>query len=64
MGKRCYGVSKIPNELNQDTIIDALRAYKLGSRSIYGMGEVMKSQLMSLSDDDLKKLSRYIPTLR
>jgi len=64
MDKSCYGVSKIPNKLNQDTIFKTLRAYKLGTKNIYGMGEVMKSQLKSLSDDDLKKLSVYIPTLR
>ena len=63
MDKSCYGVSKIPNKLNQDIIIETLRAYKLGNKNIYGMGKVMESQLKSLSDDDLKRLSAYIPTL-
>jgi len=64
MGKSCYGVSKIPNVLNQDTILKTLKAYKKGTLNTYGMGEVMKSQLMSLSDNELKSLSAYIPTLR
>jgi len=64
MEKSCYGVSKIPNILNQDTIIKTLRAYRKGTLNTYGMGEVMKSQLMSFNDEQLKSLSVYIPTLR
>ena len=60
----CYGVSQIPNTLNEVTILTALKAYKNGSKSDYGMGDVMQSQVGGLSHLDLEALAKYIPTLK
>jgi len=64
MERSAYGVSKKVNSLSKDEIISTLRAYKSGSKNSYGMGEVMKSQLNSLSDKQLTELADFIPTLR
>jgi len=64
MERSAYGVSKKVNSLSKDEIISTLRAYKSGSKNSYGMGEVMKAQLNSLSDKQLLKLADFIPTLR
>lgn len=60
----CYGVTEITNTLSKETILEALREYKSGKRNKYGMGNVMKAQIHPLNDDELKALSKYIPTLK
>jgi len=64
MEQSCYGVSKVPNVLSSSDILKALKGYKSGEKSDYGMGAVMNSQVGSLSHEELKALAEYIPTLR
>ncbi len=64
MEQSCYGVSEIPNTLDKGYIREALMQYKNGSKSDYGMGNVMSEQLGGLSDEEIDALSEYIPTLR
>ncbi len=64
MEKAGFGVSKIPNILSSNYILEALRDYKLGKKNDYKMGIVMTNQLKSLSDEELKALAKYIPTLK
>ncbi len=40
-----------------------LKAYKAGTRNEHGMGMLMKGQVASMSDDDIKAISAYIAGL-
>jgi len=41
-----------------------LKEYKAGTRNVYGMGMLMKGQVASLSDEDIKALAAYISSLK
>jgi cytochrome c553 len=43
---------------------EALKGYKAGSRNVHGMGTMMKGQVSSLSDEDIKALAKYISGLK
>ncbi len=60
----CYGVSQVPNTLNESYIKSALKEYKNGLKNDYGMGAVMQSQVGGLSDAEIDALAKYIPTLK
>jgi len=60
----CYGVTQVVNTLNESDILKSLQAYKNGSKSSYGYGDVMQSQIGGLSNLEIKELSKYIPTLK
>lgn len=59
-----FGVSKAPNTLSSEEILERLKGYKAGTLSQYGMGSTMTEQLASLKDEELVELSEYIPTLK
>ncbi len=42
---------------------EKLNAYKVGTLDKYGMGGIMKGQVATLSDDDIKAISEHIATL-
>ncbi|MCF6339441.1 MAG: cytochrome C [Sulfurimonas sp.] len=64
MNESCMGVSKAPNTLSQADLLTALKAYKDGTKSDYGMGSTMTEIVSGYSNDDLEELSKYIPTLK
>lgn len=64
MNESCMGVSQIPNTLSQSYILTALKGYKSGRRSEYGMGSTMTEKVENLSDNELEELSKYISTLK
>jgi len=41
-----------------------LTAYKNGELNKYGLGNIMKMQVATLSDGDIKSLAEYIATLK
>ncbi len=43
---------------------EALKGYKAGTRNVHGMGGLMKGQVASLSDEDIKALAEYIHSLK
>lgn len=63
MEKKCFGVSEIPNTLSTSYISEALTAYRAGGKSDYRMGDTMKEQTSTLTDDEIKALSIYIKAL-
>ncbi len=42
----------------------ALKEYKAGKRNVHGMGALMKGQVASYSDADIKAVSEYIAGLK
>ncbi len=63
MEKACFGVSKIPNSLSAQTILEALTEYKNGTRNNYKMGGAMTARTNMLSDEEIKALSIYVHEL-
>lgn len=63
MEKRGFGVSEPPNSLSSSYILDALTKYRSGIKSDYNMGETMKAQTSTLTNDEIKELSIYIKEL-
>lgn len=59
-----FGVSAAPNTLSSKEILKKLRAYKAGKLNQYSMGMTMTEQLTPLTDEELIKLSEYVPTLK
>ena len=61
--KKALGKSKVINTFKSDMIVTALKGYKDGT---YGgsMKGIMKGQVNSLNDDQIKALAKYIPTLK
>jgi cytochrome c553 len=47
-----------------DVIEKKLHEYKAGTRNVAGMGMLMKGQVASLSDDEIKALAAYIASLK
>jgi len=43
---------------------EALNGYKAGTRNVHGMGALMKGQVASLSDEDIKAVAEYIASLK
>lgn len=62
--KNALGKSAKIGELKQENINTALVNYKKGLMNKYGMGPVMKSQVATMSDEDLLKLSKYVSELK
>ncbi len=48
---------------SKESVVQALKAYKAGSRNLYGMGAVMKGQAGKLSDAQMEALGAYISKL-
>ncbi len=58
------GVSKKISSMKENEIEKALKGYKMGVRNVYNFGGLMKGQVLSLSDDEIKKLAEYISKLK
>ena len=62
-GKKALGVSKVVKGMKADEIVKALEGYKAGT---YGgaMKGVMKGQISSYSDADIKAVAEYIAGIK
>jgi cytochrome c553 len=53
----------IAGQAKEKTVLQ-LTAYKNGELNKYGLGNIMKMQVATLSEDDIKNLAEYIATLK
>ena len=62
-GKKALGVSKVVKGMSKDEIVKALEGYKAGT---FGgpMKGVMKGQIASYSDDQIKAVADYISSIK
>ena len=44
--------------------VKQLTAYKNGTLNLYGMGAIMKAQVRSMTDEDIKAMADYISELK
>ncbi|EMG79996.1 c-type cytochrome [Helicobacter pylori] len=58
--KKALGKSKIVNMMSEKEIEEDLMAFKSGANK----NPVMTAQAKKLSDEDIKALAKYIPTLK
>ncbi|CZE47127.1 c-type cytochrome [Campylobacter geochelonis] len=59
-------LNKIPalNTLEAATMVEDMKKYKAGERNEFKMGAIMKGQMATLSEDDMKAVAEYIQTLK
>ena len=69
----CHGQNGEKKALNKSEVIagwdaakveEALKGYKAGKRNEHGMGGLMKGQVASYSDEDIKAVAAYISSLK
>ena len=69
----CHGAKAEKKALGKSAVIagqdvakteEALKGYKAGTLNKNGMGGLMKGQVASYSDDDIKAVSEYIAGLK
>ena len=69
----CHGAKAEKKALGKSEVIagwdaakteEALKGYKAGTRNVHGMGGLMKGQVASYSDADIKAVSEYIHGLK
>ncbi len=58
--KHALGKSAIIKDMSKADILKALKEYKAGTRNVHGMGGLMKGQVMSLSEEQMKEIADYI----
>ena len=61
--KQALGKSAVITGQDINTTIEQLTKYKSGELDIYGMGRLMKSQVSTLSTEDIEEMAKYINTL-
>ena len=61
---KALDVSKKISTMSSKEIEEALKGYKMGIRNVYNFGGLMKGQVQSLSDDEIKKLADFISKLK
>lgn len=62
--KKALGKSEIAKDKKTEEIKEALIGYKEGTLNKNGMGTLMKTQMATLSDEDIKIISKYISSLK
>jgi len=69
----CHGAKAERKALGKSDVIagwdvakteEALKAYKAGTKNDQGMGGIMKAQVASYSDADIKAVAEYIHSLK
>ena len=69
----CHGAKGEKKGLGKSEVIagwdaakteEALKGYKAGTRNVHGMGGLMKGQVASYSDEDIKAVAEYISKLK
>ena len=58
------GKSEVIAGQSADDLTKKLTEYKAGTRNVAGMGTLMKGQVASMSDEDIKALATYISNLK
>ena len=61
---KALGKSEVIAGQNVADLEKKIQEYKAGTRNVAGMGMLMKGQVGSLSDDDIKAVAEYISTLK
>jgi cytochrome c553 len=61
--KKALGKSAILSGQSASELADKLKAYKVGTRNVAGMGTMMSGQVSNLSKRDILALAEYISTL-
>jgi len=61
--KSAYGVTEIINTWDSVSLKDTLMEYKAGTLDEYGYGELMHSQTVTYTDEEINLVADYIPTL-
>ncbi len=62
--KKALGKSEVIAGWDAAKVEEALKGYKAGTRNVHGMGGLMKGQVASYSDEDIKAVSEYISKLK
>ncbi len=62
--KKALGKSAVIAGLSADKIVEDLKGYKAGTLNLHGMGGLMKGQVASYSDADMKAVADYIQSLK
>ncbi len=62
--KQALGKSEVIKGWDAAKVEEALNGYKAGTRNVHGMGMLMKGQVSSLSDEDIKAVAAYISSLK
>ncbi len=62
--KAALGKSEVISGWSSAKTLEALKGYKAGTRNTKGMGAIMKGQMATLSDSDMKTLSDHIAGLK
>ena len=61
---KALGKSEVIAGQSADDLTKKLTEYKAGTRNVAGMGTLMKGQVGSMSDEDIKALATYISNLK
>jgi len=61
---KALGKSEVIAGQNADDLVKKIEAYKAGTRNVAGMGALMKGQVGSLSDEEIKAVAAYISSLK
>jgi len=62
--KKALGKSEVIKGWDAAKVEEALKGYKAGTRNVHGMGGLMKGQVASYSDADIKAVAAYISSLK
>lgn len=62
--KKALQQSALIGGQSQEITLKELKAYKNGELNQYGLGNIMKMQLITLSEENLKELANYIEKLK
>lgn len=62
--KAALGKSEVIAGWSSAKTLDALKGYKAGTRNTKGMGALMKGQIATLNDADMKALADHIAGLK
>lgn len=62
--KAALGKSEVIAGWSSVKTLDALKGYKAGTRNTKGMGALMKGQIATLNDADMKALADHIAGLK
>ncbi len=62
--KKALGKSEVIAGWDAAKTEEALKGYKAGTRNVHGMGGLMKGQVASYSDADIKAVAEYIHGLK
>ena len=62
--KSALGKSAIITGQDKDLTVKQLTAYKKGDLNAHGMGGLMKGQLATLNEEDIKNVAEYISNMK